>query len=186
MERRISPRNQASSHVFSICSEGTNKTTPASGGRLVFAFGCLRGPELQASLPAKMWAITQRCDQVLRHQNRSGALERCGPLPPRASSIDLKDSEHLVQPDHDTSSDVGARPCLLRSAEHLCSTPGYGGRVKRPMSCRVIKGYSPDGRGSGPPGQTFSVATAPSVASAECAIDRGSGAERPSRRATTT
>jgi hypothetical protein len=25
------------------------------------------------------------------------------PLPPRASSIDLEDSEHLVQPDHDTS-----------------------------------------------------------------------------------
>src|SRR5438093_4728812 len=172
MERRISPRNQASSPVFSICSEGTNKTAPVSGGRVVFAFGCLRGPELQASLPDKMWAITKRCDQVLRHQNRSGALERCGPLPPRASSIDLKDSEHLVQPDHDTSSDVGARPCLLRSAEHLCSTPAQGGRVKRP---NVVTRAT-----------HFPVATGSGVASAECATNRGSGAERPSRRATTT
>src|SRR6266702_5447201 len=112
---------------------GYKKTTPASGGRLVFAFGFLRAPKLQASLPAEMWAITpKKGDQVLRHQNRSGALERCGPIPPRASSIDLKDSEHLMQPDHDTSSDVGAGPSLLRSAEHLCSTPAPGGRVKRP------------------------------------------------------
>src|ERR1700687_2307759 len=144
MERRISPRNQANSPVFSIRSERTGvageraasaaqftkKTTSASGGRLLFASDALRATELQASLPAKMWAITRSCDQVLRHQNRSAALERCGPLPSRASSIDLKDSEQFVQPDHDTSSDVGARPSLLRSAEHACSTPARGGRVK--------------------------------------------------------
>src|SRR4030088_365710 len=145
MERRISPRNQANSPVLSIHSEPTGvgderaptaakvtkKTTSASGGRLLFALGALRATELQASLPAEMWAITQKCDQVLRHQNRSAALERCGPLPSRASSIDLKDSEQFVQPDHDTSSDVGAGPSLLRSAEHDCSTPARGGRVKR-------------------------------------------------------
>src|SRR3981081_2232585 len=145
MERRISPRNQANSPGFSIRSERTRgggerapsaaqftkKTTSASGGRLLFALGALRATELQASLPAEMWAITQTCDQVLQHQNRSAALVRCGPLPSGASSIDLKDSEQFVQPDHDTSSDVGARPSLLRSAEQHCSTPALGGRVKR-------------------------------------------------------
>ena len=70
----------------------------------MFACGCLRAAELQASLPAEMWAIAPiGVNHVLQHQNRSATLERCGPLPPGASSIDLKDSEHFMKPDHDTS-----------------------------------------------------------------------------------
>src|ERR1700682_4368315 len=93
MERRISPRNQANSPVFSIRSERTRvggerapsaaqftkKTTSASGGRLLFALVALRATELQASLPAEMWAITQKCDQALRHQKPLGSARTVWP-----------------------------------------------------------------------------------------------------------
>src|ERR1700716_1674488 len=97
MERRISPRNQANSPVFSIRSERTRvggerapsaaqftkKTTSASGGRLLFAFGALRVTELQASLPAEMCAITRKCDQCFniktaRQRSNGVALFRRG------------------------------------------------------------------------------------------------------------
>src|SRR6185436_6451273 len=41
----------------------------------------------------------------------------------------LEDSEQFVQPDHDTSSEL-VRWSLLRSAEHLCSTPDHAQLVK--------------------------------------------------------
>ena len=111
----------------------TKKTTPASGGRLLFAL-------LPFALPSYRPHFRARCGRphgsvvlLFRIKNRSATLVRCGPLPPGASSIDLKDSEQFVQLDHDTSSDVGAGPLLLRSAEHPCSTPAHGECVKRPL-----------------------------------------------------
>ena len=148
MERTTSARNQASSPVLSIhserigsgatafaeCSTVDKKTTPASGGRLVFALVAFAGPSYRPH-------FRPRCGRSHRSVIRCSYInkplepaDQCGPLPPRASSIDLKDSEHLMQPDHDTSSDVGARPSLLRSAEHHCSTPAHGGLVKWPVS----------------------------------------------------
>src|SRR5687767_6912329 len=148
MERRTSARNQASSPVLSIhsermgrgatafadCSTDHKKTTPASGGRLVFAFGAFADPSYRPHFRPRCGQSHKSVIKCSYINNPLEPADLCGPLPPRASSIDLKDSEHLMQPDHDTSYDVGARPSLLRSAEHHCSTPAHEGVVKRPMS----------------------------------------------------
>src|SRR5687768_8002784 len=148
MERSTSARNQASSPVLSIPVERmgsgaplspsaarlTKKTTPASGGRLVFAFDAFADPSYRPHFRPRCGRSRRsviRCSYI---NNPLEPADLRGPLPPRASSIDLKDSEHLMQPDHDTSSDVGARPFLLRSAEHHCSTPAHEGVVKGPVS----------------------------------------------------
>jgi hypothetical protein len=56
---------------------------------------------LQASLPA---AVAIASSAIVVHFFYPPAVPRwCGPLPPRASSINLEDSEQFVQPDHDTS-----------------------------------------------------------------------------------
>src|SRR5438067_4592019 len=64
-----------------------------------------------------------------------GSLRRSCPLPSGASSIHLEDSEHLMQPDHDTSCESVALVFVCSVPEHPCSTP-RGVSVKGPRPQR--------------------------------------------------
>ena len=183
MERTTSARNQASSPVLSIrrraygsgatpsrsAARLTKKTTPASGGRLVFAFGAFAGPSYRPHFRPRCGRSHKSVTKCSYINNPLEPADLCGPLPPRASSIDLKDSEHFMQPDHDTSSDVGAGS--------FCSVP-RNLTVLHPAMVASSRGQcrneSNFGRGHA---RSFSDG---------CVTGRGAGAGRPSHRATTT
>jgi len=161
---------------------GSQKRRPPRPG-VVFCSRCV-----SFALPSYRPHFWARCGRphgsvvlLFRIKNRSAPLDRSGPLPPGASSIDLKDSEQFVQPDHDTSSDVGAgsfcsvprnTPVLHPRMGGASRGQGYG------YFLVAVIGYFRRA-GFGRSGRTSSI-------SGERAEDRGSGAERSSRRATMT
>src|SRR5262249_23614616 len=97
-ERQISPLNQASSPVFSNVPT-VQKRPPRPGAALCSLSYSPFGRIASGLTSGLAVAITQGWVIVAPHERSAvRPAGRC-PLPPGASSIDLEDSEHLMQPD---------------------------------------------------------------------------------------